>query len=380
MEFKKGDVYYVESKDASKISIRRLSEDGNDLYSTSRIIITDLNTSNVIVNYVYSSNYLFGSYKLVRPAHPHEIAWLEECEKAKELVKPYDCVEMPYVNRHSYHSITHPLFSTGDIVEVTNPGLVYPNHPVRLAFGFSRAGNVSNGTQLKIVEMVVVNDNVPVIIGQDITNPTEHVVIEINGVRLKINAAIPSNKTKFSKDDYIVLLNEDYMRFSTSFKPHHCLKQREESDYIRPYLDCSGSGRNGWGEIKFKNLGISWRYATHDEALQYDKVGKPYCTKEFSLETDARFVQNLKEVNFHLNNAKVDSNDQSWEFRTINLSNNLKPNTNGNTEINNSIKIERLVPRVTSGQRPTGSTIRGRTSQRTVESRCIIYNQSVIRG
>jgi len=378
MEFKKGEVYYAESKDTSKISIRRLSEYGNDLRSNSRIIIEDVNTSNSSVSFLYSSNYSFGLYSFVRLAHPHEIAWLEECEKAKELVKPYDCVEMPYVNRHSYHNITHPLFSIGDIVEVTNPGLIYPNHPVRLAFGFSRAGNVSNGTQLKIVEMVVINDNVPVIIGQDITTPTEHVVIEISGVQLNISKY--TRMKEFSKDDYIVLLDQDYMRLSTSFKPHHCLKQRDTNDYIRPYLDCSGSGMNGWGKIQFKDLGISWRYATHSEALEYDRVGKPYCTKEFNLANDARFVQNLKETNLHLDKAMVDSFVQSWEFRTINLSNNLKPNTNGNTEINNSIKIERLVPRVTSGQRPTGSTIRGRTSQRTVESRCIIYNQSVIRG
>ncbi len=273
MEFKQGEVYYAESLNGSIITIRRLSESGDNLWSKTRIIITDVG-GNKSVKFLDDDRYSFSSTKTIRPAYPHEVSWLEECEKAGKLVKPDGFRDMPYADRYYYKTIEHVHgYTKGDIVNVVNNGLVFPTHPVRVAFGFSQSYNVPNKSFLKIIDFVIINENVKAIIGQDVVNPTEHVIIDVSAVEL----ANPS---------------------------------------------------------------------------------------------DTRYFNDI------LNNSLKKVNVSQPVMGTQQLNN----NQNGNTESSTPIKIERLVSRVTTGERPSGSIFRGRTSKRTVESRCIIYNQSVIRG
>lgn len=270
MDFKKGEVYYAENSHGDIITIRRLSKDRKDLFSNSRIVIT--NGKSEFKNITLSN---FISTRVLRLAYPHEVSWLEECEKSGELVKPYGNSIMPYEDKNKYPAVYDPLYKIGDIVKVLDNGLVFPNHPVRQSFGFSSDYTVPKKSFLKIISITSINDGVRVVIGQDVVNPTEHVIININAITLATGS-----ETRY--------FNEELERL-------------------------------------------------------------------------------LKKVN------------ASQPVMGTQQSNN---NQDGNTEISPTIpiKIERLVPRVTSGQRPTGSTIRARTSKRTVESRCIIYNQSVIRG
>ncbi len=75
----------------------------------------------------------------------------------------------------------------------------------------------------------------------------------------------------FKKDSYIICLESCY---GNSFLKNHCFKQRENYDFLRPYLDCKGNVNNGWGKIKYRST--NWRYATSDEIFAYEQLGKPY--------------------------------------------------------------------------------------------------------
>ncbi len=75
---------------------------------------------------------------------------------------------------------------------------------------------------------------------------------------------------RFKKDSYIVCLGGN----SDAFLKNHCFKQRDDYDYLRPYMDCLGNTDNGWGEIRHGNK--NWRYATQDEIFAYEQLGKPY--------------------------------------------------------------------------------------------------------
>ena len=75
----------------------------------------------------------------------------------------------------------------------------------------------------------------------------------------------------FKKDSYIICLENCYGNF---FLKNHCFKQRENYDYLRPYLDCKGNVNNGFGIIKYHKT--NWRYATQDEIFAYEQLGKPY--------------------------------------------------------------------------------------------------------
>lgn len=74
----------------------------------------------------------------------------------------------------------------------------------------------------------------------------------------------------FKKDSYIICLVGN----SGSFLKNHCFKQRENYDYLHPYLDCKGDVDNGWGMIDCHTT--NWRYATQDEIFAYEQLGKPY--------------------------------------------------------------------------------------------------------
>ena len=74
----------------------------------------------------------------------------------------------------------------------------------------------------------------------------------------------------FKKDSHIVYLGDS----SDSFIENYCFKQRENYDYLRPYLDCKGNVDNGWGKMRYRRT--NWRYATQDEIFAYEQLGEPY--------------------------------------------------------------------------------------------------------
>jgi hypothetical protein len=83
------------------------------------------------------------------------------------------------------------------------------------------------------------------------------------------------SETMFRAGDYIVLL--DGPKKDPDFKLFYCYKQRENSICISPEIDCRGSKTNGWGLHAFdKSENNDWRYATPEEIVEYDRVGKPF--------------------------------------------------------------------------------------------------------
>ena len=85
----------------------------------------------------------------------------------------------------------------------------------------------------------------------------------------------------FKKGDYIVCLNTP--EYDTSFTKNYIFKQKSTDSYLLPELDVEGSTTNGWGMIDFarKEEYSNWRYATNDEILEYDRIGKPFNTSKF---------------------------------------------------------------------------------------------------
>jgi hypothetical protein len=60
-------------------------------------------------------------------------------------------------------------------------------------------------------------------------------------------------------------------------KVNYCSKQSKDSDYLQPVIDTKGHTCNG--NSKFLSTDTSntkWRYATKEEADEYERIGKPY--------------------------------------------------------------------------------------------------------
>jgi len=103
----------------------------------------------------------------------------------------------------------------------------------------------------------------------------------------------------FKAGEYIVLiLSKKHNGF---FLNDYCYKQREDNDYLRADLDSIGSVTNGWDVIVYNHNPLihrdgdsyAWRYATLDEAEEYERLGKPYDTKTISIET---IIKNLEKL------------------------------------------------------------------------------------
>jgi hypothetical protein len=80
----------------------------------------------------------------------------------------------------------------------------------------------------------------------------------------------------FKKDDYIVLLKYEVELGIYNYRINYCYKQRLNNDYISTYLDSNGNTGNGWSTYNFKEGRDLWRYATKQEAAEYERLGKPY--------------------------------------------------------------------------------------------------------
>lgn len=84
-------------------------------------------------------------------------------------------------------------------------------------------------------------------------------------------------KKIFKKGEYIVYIGDT----DNSYRKNHVYKQREDFSYLRSELDSLGSISNGWSIIEPK--ANNWRYATIDEANEYERIGKPYDVTTLSI-------------------------------------------------------------------------------------------------
>ena len=85
-----------------------------------------------------------------------------------------------------------------------------------------------------------------------------------------------TKKEMFYKGDYIVTLDvEDGYNCA---KRNYCFKQRANNKGIYPAVDLKGCRGNGHGAMSFdkKEYLKDWRYATPEEAAEYERIGQPY--------------------------------------------------------------------------------------------------------
>jgi hypothetical protein len=82
-----------------------------------------------------------------------------------------------------------------------------------------------------------------------------------------------TRKEMFYKGDYIVTLIND----GDCGKVNYCSKQRQDSHYLKPDIDTKFNRGNGNSVFQITDTSnIKWRYATPEEAAEYERIGKPY--------------------------------------------------------------------------------------------------------
>ena len=104
-----------------------------------------------------------------------------------------------------------------------------------------------------------------------------------------------TTKEMFYKGDYIVTLIND----ANCGKVNYCSKQSKDSDYLQPVIDTKGYPNNG--NSKFLSTDTSntkWRYATPEEATEYERIGKPYdvTTLQKKEESIPEYVECIKSL------------------------------------------------------------------------------------
>jgi len=85
----------------------------------------------------------------------------------------------------------------------------------------------------------------------------------------------------FKNGDYIVLTEANIDLDNSSFSLNFCYKSNSKSRenyYLQVDKDDTGL-ENGWSDCQFDNKGrIKWRYATVEEAFEYNRLGEPFDT------------------------------------------------------------------------------------------------------
>lgn len=97
-----------------------------------------------------------------------------------------------------------------------------------------------------------------------------------NGKWATLVSSPETKKKMFYEGDYIVTLDvEDGWNCA---RKNYCFKQRVDNKGIYPAVDLKGSTGNGHGAMSFdkKEYLKDWRYATPEEAAEYERIGRPY--------------------------------------------------------------------------------------------------------
>lgn len=103
-----------------------------------------------------------------------------------------------------------------------------------------------------------------------------HGTLYDNGKWATLVSSPETKKEMFYKGDYIVTLDvEDCYNCA---RKNYCFKQRINDTGIYPAVDLQGSTGNGHGVMSFgkKEWLKDWRYATPEEAAEYERIGMPY--------------------------------------------------------------------------------------------------------
>ena len=108
-----------------------------------------------------------------------------------------------------------------------------------------------------------------------------------------------TTKEMFYEGDYIVTLDvEDGCNCA---RKNYCFKQRVDNKGITPAVDLQGSKANGHAVMSFdkKQWLKDWRYATQEEAAEYERVGKPYdvTTLQKKKESIPEYVECVRSLN-----------------------------------------------------------------------------------
>lgn len=103
-----------------------------------------------------------------------------------------------------------------------------------------------------------------------------HGTLYNNGEWATLVSSPETKKEMFYEGDYIVTLDvEDGYNCA---KRNYCFKQRVDNKGIYPAVDLQGSKANGHTVMSFdkKEYLKDWRYATPEEAAEYERLGQPY--------------------------------------------------------------------------------------------------------
>lgn len=81
----------------------------------------------------------------------------------------------------------------------------------------------------------------------------------------------------FKQDEYIVILEGGSLGDpeNETFPNNFIYKQREEKEYLRPYLDNQLDTSNGRPGLDYDQKHCKWRYATEKEAKAYEEYTAP---------------------------------------------------------------------------------------------------------
>jgi len=142
---------------------------------------------------------------------------------------------------------------------------------------------------------------------------------------------------KVKQGSYIVTLKFQGGFVGNCGKENYCFKQKCDDEYMAPVLDLQGNTRNSHSILSFDCKGwlLEWRYATGEEAAEYDRLGKPYDVTTLkpnfgyyvSLKTEAIYItgfnigciaeclDNFDKVKFNnLNNYSIPRNHPSVKW------------------------------------------------------------------
>lgn len=112
---------------------------------------------------------------------------------------------------------------------------------------------------------------------------------------LKESPVVETKKEMFHEGDYIVTLIND----ANCGKVNYCSKQDIDCRYLKPVIDTKGYPNNGNSKFLYTDTSnTKWRYATPEEAAEYERIGKPYdvTTLQKKEESIPEYVECIKSI------------------------------------------------------------------------------------
>ena len=228
---------------------------------------------NSVNKFIYAEEVCNGSNITFRLATQEEKAWLNACIK-----------EDKYISYEEFLKIYKPNVQTNEEYLLEEAKIKYP---IGTKF-HSIFPNKNSIFTITDDNFTFHNNNSMITVSTDLGNGT----IVKNGCSIYAKGEwaeiikLPEKQTEFKKGDYIVLVTSLFTLYD--FSLNFCYKQKKNNTYLLSELDNKGSYVNGYSSCRHDNTGeITWRYATPEEIVEYDRIGKPYdVTTSVSKEND----------------------------------------------------------------------------------------------